>query len=222
MTSLLMDWPYLGLAGAAALLLWLFVEERPSRGTPRGRDPAFVLGLFGPMYLLHQFEEHGVDLLGRHYAFLGALCHTLGYPSAATCPADPGFIAAVNPGAVWIAAALVMVFRRRRPLIAACVWGIALVNAGTHIGAALVHRAYNPGLVTAVVLFVPLCVWMLRTTLAAGVITRRQVPRVIVSGALVHGVLLVSLLARVHGLPYAALLAINLANGLTPWAVAAL
>jgi hypothetical protein len=218
MQAVLFDWPYLGLALAAASLAWLAFERRPAGAPPRLRDPAFVLGLMAPLYLLHQFEEHGVDLRGQHYAFLGELCAVLGVgPGATDCPADPGFIFAVNPVAVWLAAGLALAFRRTRPRVAACAWGIPLVNAATHIGSAVAHARYNPGLLTSLVLFVPLGAWMLHTCLRAGVLARRDVPRVLAAGVVVHAVLVGSLLARMHGLPYAVLLAVNGLNGFTPW-----
>lgn len=216
MHLVLFDWPYLGLALAALIVAWLLLERRPAGAPPHGRDPAFVLGLLGPMYLVHQFEEHGIDALGRHYAFLGELCRTL--PFGADCPADPAFIFAVNPVACWLAFGLCLAYRRRQPLIAACAWGIPLVNAATHLGAAVLHQAYNPGVVTSLALFLPMTVWMLRVCLESDVLAPRQLPRIVGTGAAVHAVLIASLFAREHGLPYALLLAVNAANGLMPLA----
>lgn len=209
MDALLHDWPYFGLALAAALLVYLFRSPRPN-------DPAWVLKLLWPMYLLHQFEEHGVDLHGEHYAFLGGLCGTLGFPNVADCPADPGFIFAVNAMGCWIAFALPFVYAERAPLLAACPWGIAIVNAATHIGSGIVKGTYNPGLLTSVVLFVPLSLWMLRIVVRAGVIAKPRVPRIVATGVLTHAVLLGSLLLRMRGLPYAVFFGVNVLNGL--WA----
>jgi hypothetical protein len=168
------------------------------------------------MYLLHQFEEHGIDLHGNHYAFLGGLCSVLGFPTGKDCPADPGFIFAVNVLGCWLAFALPFVYAVRRPLIAACAWGIPLVNALTHIGSAVAHRAYNPGVLTSVTLFIPLSLWMLRTLLVAGVLKRADIFRIIAAGAVTHAVLLGSLLLRMRALPYSLFLAINALNGLWP------
>src|SRR5262249_3482637 len=156
------DWPYLGLGAAVALIAWLATERRAEGAGPRWRDPASVLPLLWPMYLVHQFEEHGIDLLGRHYAFLGDLCTTLGHAGAlAACPADEAFIFAVNVGGCVIVFVMAIVFRRRNPLIAACAWGVPLVNAVAHVGASVRTGAYNPGLLTSLLLFFPLCGWML-------------------------------------------------------------
>lgn len=209
MDALLHGWPYAGLLLAAGLLGWLLRAPRP-------HDPAWVLKLLWPMYLLHQFEEHGIDLRGEHYAFLGGLCSTLGFSSPADCPADPGFIFAVNALGCWIAFALPLFYAETRPLVAACAWGIPIVNAVTHIGSAIAHGAYNPGVFTSVVLFVPLSLWMLRTVVRAGVVTRAEIPRVIATGVLTHAVLLGSLVLRMRGLPYFAFFGVNVVNGLWP------
>ncbi len=216
---MLHDWPYVGLVLAVAILVWLAVERRPPGAPSRWRDPAFVLPLLWPMYLVHQFEEHGIDALGRHFAFLGDICGTLGYPDLGACPADPAFIFAVNCVACPMAFVLPLLFRRRAPLVAMLAWSIPAVNAVAHIGGAIAQRSYNPGLVTAVVLFVPGCAWMIHTMLAAGVATRRQVLWLLPCGGVVHAMLVGSLLLRAQGtISHGALLAINAAEGLVPLA----
>jgi hypothetical protein len=218
MGAILFDWPYLALAVAPVLLVAFALERRAPDAPPRLRDPAFVLPLLWPMYLVHQFEEHGRDLLGRRYAFLGDLCAVLGHASdPGGCPADPAFIFAVNAVGCQIAFALCLAFRRRRPLVAACAWGIPLVNAVTHVGSAVAHGAYNPGVLTSLILFAPMSAWMLYTVLRAGVVERRQVPRIVATGVVVHAVLLGSLMLHARGwLSREAVLAVNAANGLWP------
>jgi hypothetical protein len=144
-----------------------------------------------PAYMLHQFEEHGVDLLGRHYFFLSVLCRQLGY-SPDACPADPPFILAVNIGTVWIAGALGIALRNRNVAVGTCAFGVPLVNAFIHIGTAIVNRAYNPGLLTAIVLFLPLCAYALTT------LKPRLLP-VIGCGVATHVVLAGGILGFAHG-----------------------
>lgn len=219
MHTILHDWPYAGLGLAGVLVAWLVLERRPPGAPPRWQDPAWVLPLLWPMYLVHQFEEHGIDLLGRHYSFLAGLCATLGYPQLDGCPADPAFIFAVNGVGCQLAFALSWFYRRRYQLVAACAWGVAIANAVTHLSAALVHHAYNPGVLTSLLLFVPLSAWMLRTVLRAGVIERRHIPRILASGVMMHAVLLGSLSLRARGvLSHEAMLFANVANGLVPLA----
>lgn len=214
------SWPWGGLGLAAPLLVWLLREPRPAGAPPRWRDPAFLLALLWPMYLLHQFEEHGVDLLGQRYAFLAALCRTLGHVDLASCPADAPFIFSVNVIGCPLGFMLPLWFRRTRPLVAAFGWSIPLTNAFTHIGGAIATRAYNPGLLTSLVLFLPLGFWLVRTMLRAGQLLPAQVPLLFVAGGLVHAVLVGSLLAREHGvIGHGSLLLINALNGLVPLAV---
>ena len=45
---------------------------------------------------------------------------------------------------------------------------LPLVNAIIHIGHAVSKRSYNPGLVTAIALFLPVCTWCLREIQQSG------------------------------------------------------
>jgi hypothetical protein len=214
MDVILLGWPWLTLPVAAALLVALWRSSGPARWA----DPGFVLGLLWPMYLVHQFEEHGVDVLGRRFAFLGDLCHTLGHDALTTCPADAAFVFAVNMLACQCVFASTFRLRRRDALTAAFGWSVPLVNAVAHIGGAVRAGGYNPGLLTSVLLFVPLGAHMLRVSLRAAVLRPREVPLVFGAGVVLHAVLMGSLAARAAGaLPYAGLLALNALNGAVPW-----
>lgn len=114
-------------AGLAPWLLWVFLQQ--------------------PLYMMHQLEEHVDDRFRR---FVNA--RLAGGAEALT----PGDVAVINIIGVWVVNALSL-------LLAATQhpgWGLlaaylTLVNAVTHIAAAIALRAYNPGLVTAVLLFLP-------------------------------------------------------------------
>jgi hypothetical protein len=218
MQTLLFGWPYGGLGLAVLLVAWLLLERRAAGAPARLSDPAWVMRLLWPMYLVHQFEEHGVDLFGHRYAFLAGLCQTLGYGNKPGCPADPAFIFAVNAVGCQITFVMPWLLQRRAPLVAACAWGVALVNAVVHLGGAAVHGAYNPGVLTSLVLFLPLSAWMLHVAIRSGTIERRHVWRVVASGAFTHAVLLLSLNLRTRGLSHEGLLVINALNGLCPLA----
>jgi hypothetical protein len=214
--ALLFDWPWAALLLAAVLAVVLLVELR----TTSARDPRWVLGWLWPMYLLHMFEEHGIDVLGGRYAFLGFLCRTLGYPALSSCPATPEFVFSVNVLACQIAFGLAFFLRRTRPLIAACAWGIPLVNAVAHVLPALVTGRYNPGLLTALVLFLPGCSWMLTTVLRSGLLPASSGWRIVATGVLTHVVLIGSVGLRAIGvLPVGGFLVVNAVNGLWPLAL---
>lgn len=234
MNTIYFGWPWLALVLAPLILVALVVEKRPEGAPSRMRDPAFVLGLFWPMYMAHQFEEHGIDLRGRRYAFLASLCSTLGYgaPTAAHgahaghvghgmhigCPADPAFLFAVNAVAVWLAGAIALATRRTRPDVAAAAWGIAAFNAITHLVASIRTGAYNPGVFTSLVLFIPMSVYMIRLLAKEKILTPRGlIARVMFVGLVTHGVLLTSLSLLSRGvLSHTVGLVINGLNGLVP------
>ena len=101
-----------------------------------------------PAYMLHQVEEHAGD---RFRLFVNA--HVGGGREALTHAA----VAVINLPGVWgidaLALSMAVFLRPGFGLIAVY---LALVNAVVHVAAALVQRRYNPGLVTAVGVFLPL------------------------------------------------------------------
>jgi Protein of unknown function with HXXEE motif len=214
----LFAWPYaalaLGVAGMLALVIW----PRPVEAPSRWRDPAWLVCLLLPVYMVHQFEEHGVNVLGQRYHFLSELCAAIGHKDVRDCPAGPAFIFAVNVGGVWLAGLLAIVFRRRNILVGACAVGLLLVNAVIHIGQALFHHSYDSGLLTALVLFVPLCGWTLHQLLSQGILDTRRVVLVVATGVVMHAALLASLFAHGAGLlSETSLLVLNVLNGLWVW-----
>lgn len=220
MERLLLDWPLATPLLAMGLLAWSLREQRPGAVGSRWRDPVFLLPLLWPMYLLHQFEEHGFDVHGQRYGFLASMCHSLGFEAVDGCPADPPFIFAVNVIACPVAFLLPYRFRRSRPLLAIVPWGVPLVNAVSHLGAAALDHSLNPGVVTSVLLFLPLGAWVVRACLRAGVLQPRQLGFVIGSGGVVHAVLMGSVHLRAHGwIDGAGLFVINAVNGLVPLAI---
>lgn len=215
--AVLHEWPWVGLALAPVLVALLVREFREKSWGDRMDNPAFVLPLLWPMYLVHQFEEHGRDIFGRRYPFMQSLCDTLGQHDLHSCPVTPTFLFAVNALGCQAAFALSWMFRRKAPLIAACAWGIPLVNGVVHIIASFRGGAYNPGTLTSVLLFLPLSLWMLRTLLSSSAIEKRDVPRVIVSGVVTHAVLLGSLTLQQRGvLAVPVVLVTQVLNGFLP------
>lgn len=140
-TRVYRTWFYAGATAAAFLvamvpLLW--------RSWPAWQ---LVLFLQLPAYMLHQVEEYD------HDRFRLSLNQKLaGGREALT----PGFALLVNLGAVWsvdlMSLYLAYFFR---PGLALITMYLAIVNAIVHIVSALIERAYNPGLVTAVLLLLP-------------------------------------------------------------------
>jgi protein-S-isoprenylcysteine O-methyltransferase Ste14 len=108
------------------------------------------------VYLLHQFEEHGVDLLGRTYFFETYARGVVGDLGAADgFTLTPLAIYRTNTLFVWLPF-LAAVWGHRRfiwPGLAA--GGLVLANGLLHIALATWRGEYNPGLGSSVALFLP-------------------------------------------------------------------
>ena len=100
-----------------------------------------------PVYMLHQLEEHQGDRFRR---FVNQ--RLAGGREALTTPA----VVFINVPLVW-GVDLIAIYLARFAGIGLGLIAVylMLVNAVVHIAAGLVLRVYNPGLVTAVVLFLP-------------------------------------------------------------------
>jgi hypothetical protein len=111
--------------------------------------PALLLiFLHGPIYMLHQVEEHGRD---RFRTYVNQ--KVFGGVEALTTDA----VLWINIPCVW---GLTLVALYAAWLVAPG-WGLmapylVMVNALTHIANAVKRREYNPGLLTSIFLFLPL------------------------------------------------------------------
>jgi hypothetical protein len=106
-----------------------------------------------PVYMVHQVEEHAGD---RFRTFVNKW---LGHgKDVLPTPA----IVLINVPGVWgvTLTSLYLAAFADIGLGLIAVY-LVLVNALTHVGAAIALRRYNPGLVTAVVLFLPFGLWAL-------------------------------------------------------------
>lgn len=137
-------------------------------------DPRFLSLILLIAYVIHQFEEHWIDLFGRRYAFhpyLNEFLSGLTGSESGTEFMTPAAIFVINTSLVWLVAAL-GIWRGCDNIFATlCMAAIVVVNAFSHIGAGLSGSTYNPGLLTGTVLFVPLGIgvylWLLRTNLTS-------------------------------------------------------
>jgi hypothetical protein len=194
-------WPWIGLGAAGVLLVLLLTTDllRTDLSVPRWRDLVWLAWAATCAYLIHQFEEHGIDAEGQAYAFRGSLCATLGFREE-TCPIPPTLITAVNIPVVWFAGPISALLGRRWPVIALSYFSVPFANAIAHLAAAVAQRSYNPGLLTAVVLFLPLSLWAFAVALQKlPRVGMRAVLATIVGGVAIHAVLLGSLVAHLRG-----------------------
>ncbi len=109
-------------------------------------------------YILHQFEEHWVDIYGHGYAFKPYLNEflsgLLGYAQVQELMSDMS-VFVINTSLVWLVGALAVWRGDGHTFAALCMAAIVIVNAVSHIGAGLMSGSYNPGLLTAVLVFLP-------------------------------------------------------------------
>lgn len=124
-------------------------------------SPAIVsVFLLIPVYMLHQFEEHDKD---RFRCFLNRLWgngrEVMSQPAVFVINV-PG-VWGVNLISLWLACYVGIGYG----LIAVY---LVLINALAHVGQAIHYRRYNPGLATALFLFLPAGGYALREIVATG------------------------------------------------------
>lgn len=115
---------------------------------------------------IHIFEEYGVP-----GGFPQAMKRMRpGWASVIT----PGFHFAVNAAFLLLVLAAALVGERNL-VFSLSVAGLLLVNAMMHLGGTIIGGGYMPGLITAIVLYIPLSVYAFATFLCMGSIDLRQI-----------------------------------------------
>ena len=154
-----------------------------------GWSAAFTLVfLVLPIYMLHQYEEHDADRFRQWVnREVGGGLEVL----------TPAAVFVINIGAVWALDVVVIYLAARVDLglglIAAY---LMLVNAIIHIAGGIRARAYNPGLVTAVMLFLPASIRTIAAIDNAGAGTLRDHLIGLVVAIVIHAVIVVYALRR--------------------------
>jgi hypothetical protein len=195
--------PWIGAAAALILLLLLFgsrfLQRDPS--LPRWRDVVWLAWLADAVYLLHNVEEYGVDLLGNTHAFPNALCATLKLPPYPACPIPPPFFLAVNLSLFWVVGPVAALLSRRHPLVGLSLYSVISINMLAHIASIVTSgHIYNPGLFTALVLFLPLSIWIARACFGRGLLPYSALGLLVICGVFLHVVLASSVKLVTKGL----------------------
>ncbi len=148
------SWVYGGaLAGVLLLILYPLL-------TDGWADTLQLTFLFLPLYMLHQYEEHDAD---RFRLFFNA---TLGHGREVLTPAA---VFIVNMPGVWGVIALATYLSAWvEPGLGLIAVYLAVVNAVVHIVHAAFFRRYNPGLGSAVAVFLPVGAYTIVQFNAAG------------------------------------------------------
>lgn len=192
-----MHWQWIGLAAAAVLFALLFGTNilRSGMGVSRWRDLRWLAWLAPAGYMLHQTEEYGVDMFGQFFAFPNLVCTTFGESPYPNCTFPPLLFVAINIPVVWVAGLICAVASPRYPLIGLGLYGVYFVNSLSHIGMFAATGTYNPGLLTAFIVLLPLSIWVAFATWKNPLIGGSGIAVLFLAGLLLNGILAASLLA---------------------------
>ncbi|MEO0330035.1 MAG: HXXEE domain-containing protein [Pseudomonadota bacterium] len=184
---------------AAPFLICIFCSVRSEKTTSILTDTKLMSALFLVAYIIHQFEEHWIDLLGERYAFYRdvnqLILEVLNAQDSTIMPLSPEAIYVINTSLVWLVGILAILRSPDHLFSSLAMAGITLINGMSHIVLGVAKQAYNPGLLSAIVVFLPLAIAFYRAILTENPNIKEQV---IVSGlwsVLAHIIMIVGLLA---------------------------
>ncbi len=144
---LVQDWQW----PAASLFTAVFLLALAPLITALGGATLALVYVQLPIYLIHQWEEHTGDRFRLH------VNRTIGGGREALTPAATFWI---NSLLVWVFDLVFLYLALAiNPAAGLAAAYLPIVNGVGHIGPAIVQRAYNPGLVTSVLLFLPVGCW---------------------------------------------------------------
>jgi len=196
-----LNFPWIGAVAAAVLLGSLFGTDRlrADPGRPRWRDLTWLSWLGVAAYLLHNVEEYGIDARGRLHAFPQDFVAILGLPPYPDASIPPLFFVAVNITAFWVAAPLAALLSRRHPLVGLFVYGVIFVNGVLHTVPFITGRGYGAGALSAVVVFIPLSIWVFRACFGPGRMSYGALALLVASGIVCHAILMGSVMLFLRG-----------------------
>ncbi|MEL6363084.1 MAG: HXXEE domain-containing protein [Pseudomonadota bacterium] len=189
-------WMKIG-AFLAPILVFAGFKGRGNATTPWTEDIALMAYLLAASYLVHQVEEHWVDLLGRQYPlyeFLNGLIATLFGDDKYGVLTRPALFY-VNAGMVWTAGFLAILTSPKHIFPALAMAGIMLVNGVAHVLNAVIAFEYNSGLATGLIIFVPISIIFYRAMLRSGAANAKLITAAIIWGFLGHVILFAGLFA---------------------------
>jgi len=149
-------------------------------------------------YIVHQFEEHWIDVYGNYYAFYdfnnNFVLSALGEPDSDIRPLTKEAIFVINTSLVWLVGALAIWSSPKRvfPLIAMA--SIIVVNGVVHILASFANWAYNPGVVTSIIIFVPCYIVFARSLLRSSKSYRKLLLAGLLWAVVAHVVMVLGML----------------------------
>jgi len=218
-------WPFVGGGAAIVMVAILLTTDtfRSNTTVSRWRDPVWLAWLAAPLYWVHQLEEYSLPVIGLPYSLPDMVCGQFDFPPYPACPIPMSFYPVVNISLMWFGAPLAAYICRRNVLIGLSSWGLIMANGFVHSAGGIAEGAYNTGLWTAVVLFIPLSLWVIYACAIGGPYSGKVVGAAIAAGAVTHAVLFVGYgLFKAGAIGNAGLLVYAAVVGFTPIILAAL
>ena len=193
-------WMKIGTFMAPFLLFLVFAGRDVD--TSVHADTRFLSVLMLVFYIIHQFEEHWIDVFGNIYAFQGYLNDTL---RKLLGTVDPNIILitktdifVINTSLVWLVASLAILSAPKTTFPALCMASIIFINALSHIISGLRDLSYNPGLATSVLVFLPFAIWFYRSVLERHITNRKQILLALGWAFIGHAILIAGLILKNH------------------------
>ncbi|MEM6376626.1 MAG: HXXEE domain-containing protein [Bacteroidota bacterium] len=157
------NWMKIGTYAVPFLLIGAFSRSRKNDTMNNIADYRFVAIIMLIAYIIHQYEEHWIDLFGNYYAFYvfnnDFILGNLGATDSSVKPLSKAAIFMINTSLVWLVGVLA-IWRSPQHLFPLIAMGsIIVVNGLVHLLAGVAKFQYNPGLLTSVLIFIPLYVW---------------------------------------------------------------
>ena len=154
------------------------------------QDTTLVASVLLLAYVVHQYEEHWIDLLGNRYAFYDAINQlilvVLGATDSLVKPLTREAIFMINTSLVWLLG-FVAIWRSQTHLFPTlAMTGIVFVNAITHIVAGIFLQAYDPGLFTSIVIFLPISIYFYKYILNSKPQLKKEVIASIIWSVIAH------------------------------------
>ena len=150
-----------------------------------------------PIYMIHEFEEHTGD---RFRLYMNRV---IGGGREVLTPGPTFWINAVGVWGLELVALYLAAFVDLSLGLVA--FYLPLVNAATHIREAAVRREYNPGLCTAIILFLPLAGWGLYAVSIASAATWLEHIASAAVAVGVHAAIIAYIVVRIRHLQRAAM-----------------
>lgn len=216
--------PWIGGGAAIVLIILLFGTPlfQSEAGSSRWHDQVWLSWLGMVIYLLHNVEEYGIDVFGRMTQFPAQICSNMKLPPYPECPIPFAYFLSVNVPLFWIAAPIAALMSRRHPLVGFAVYGVIFVNLFFHTMPLLAGAGFGPGTLTAIVLFIPVSIWIIYACFGSNRLSYKILALVFFNGLLLHVILTGPMLLFINGkIGSAVLITSQLANAvlfiLIPW-----